>query len=420
MSKTLRVIAFEFINTLKRPSFLLATFVLPIISLSFFAVLTRWNREETSNTSTAILEAAAEISGAAVETTVNTEGYVDKSGLIETLPDSISEDLLRAYPDEQSAMQALQAGEISAYYLISADYLTSGKVIFVEQDFNPLAMFSKGDLLQWILRVNLLDGDARRVNQIENPLDLEVTILEMDSERDEANPLTMLIPYGIMIMFFSIMLSSSSLFLKGLSAEYNNNMLEIILTTISTRQLLTGKIIGLGVIGLLQTILWLGSSLVLLRGSGDAFSLSEVYQLPVSIMIWGAIYYLLAYLLYASFLAGLGALLPSINEISQFSTLVMLPLITPAFMVFNFIRDPNGVISTVLSLFPLTAPISMLTRLAATDKVPLWQPLLSATLLACSVVIAILFAAQIFRANNLFVGQPLRSRIKLLITELLR
>jgi ABC-2 type transport system permease protein len=320
--------------------------------------------------------------------------------------------LLLPYPDEPAALRALQDDEINAYYLVTADYLTSGEVVYVEQEYNPLATFSKGKLLQWILRVNLLNGDARRVNWIEYPLDLQVTVLEADSERDQANPLTMLIPYGIAMVFFSIMMTSSSLFLEGLSAEYRYNLLEIILSTISARQLLTGKIIGLGVIGLLQTILWTGSGYLLLRGSGEAFSLSEVYQLPASILAWAAVYYLLAYLLYASFLAGLGALLPAINETSQFSTLVLLPLITPAFMFFIFIRDPNGVIATALSLFPLTAPISMLARLAATDRVPIWQPLLSASLMAGAVVLSISFAARMFRANNLLAGKPLRARIK--------
>ena len=407
-----RVMVFEFVNTATRPSFLVATFILPLLSLIFFAALANWNGTETRDTSATILEAVAELSGADTDKSAAPEGYVDQSGIIREIPDFVSQDMLRAFPDEKSAGKALEADEISAYYLVPPDYLSSGEIVYVEKELDPLAMVSKGRLLQWILRINLLDGDIARVSLIENPLNLDVTILEADSERDEANTLTLLIPYVLMLIFFSIMMSSSSLFLEGLAAEQNNSMLEVMLSTLSTRQLLAGKVFGLGIIGLLQTIVWIGGGYLILQSSGAAFNLSEIYQLPASILAWGVVYYVLAYLLYASLLAGLGALLPALNETSQFSSMVLFPLLMPALMVINFIRDPNGTISTALSLFPLTAPIAMLTRLAATDKVPLWQPVLSVIFMGAAVVLAILFAAQVFRTNNLLSGQPLRARIK--------
>lgn len=177
------------------------------------------------------------------------------------------------------------------------------------------------------------------------------------------------------------------------------------MASVSPRQLLLGKITGLALVGLGQTILWAGTALALLRLSGRTLSLPASFQLPLSFMVWAVVFFLLGYAIYASLMAGIGALVPNLREASQATFVVIIPLIIPLMMITPIIHDSNGGIATGLSLFPLTAPVVMMTRLSAGD-VPFWQPLLAAGLLLLTAFIILRMVTNLFRAQTLLSGQP--------------
>jgi ABC-2 type transport system permease protein len=105
-----------------------------------------------------------------------------------------------------------------------------------------------------------------------------------------------------------------------------------------------------------------------------------------------------------------------LREASQATFVVILPLLVPMLLISVLIQEPDGALAVILSLFPLTAPVAMMTRLAATS-VPLWQTLLSAALLAVSAVLILRAVAGMFRAQTLLSGQPFE--LKLLFSALL-
>lgn len=186
--------------------------------------------------------------------------------------------------------------------------------------------------------------------------------------------------------------------------------MEILMVSVTPRQLLTGKIVALGLIGLLQTIVWVGTGRLLLARSGTTFNLPIAFQLPASFLIWGVIFFLLGYAVYASLMAGLGALVPNLREASQATILVIFPLIIPVVLLSILINDPHGLLATVLSLFPLTSPVAMMTRLAA-GGVPFWQTLLAAALLAVTAVLVVRSVARMFRAQTILSGQPFSRKV---------
>jgi ABC-2 type transport system permease protein len=182
------------------------------------------------------------------------------------------------------------------------------------------------------------------------------------------------------------------------------------MTSITPTQMLTGKILALGLAGLLQTLVFSLTGFGLLRLSGQAFNLPASFQLSPSIILWGILFFLLGYGVYASLMAGVGALVPNLREGSHATTLIIIPLVIPLMMISILIEKPDDPISVGLSLFPLTSPVSMMTRLAATT-VPLWQILLSASLIAITAIIIIRGVAGMFRAQNLLSGQPYQFKV---------
>ena len=113
------------------------------------------------------------------------------------------------------------------------------------------------------------------------------------------------------------------------------------------------------------------SGLLILRFTGQALQLPSAFQLPVSILAWGALFFILGYGIDASLMAGVGALVPSLREASQATTIMIIPLIIPLILISTLVNDPNSTLAVVLSLFPLTSPVAMITRLAAGSISPL-------------------------------------------------
>jgi ABC-2 type transport system permease protein len=159
-----------------------------------------------------------------------------------------------------------------------------------------------------------------------------------------------------------------------------------------------GKILGLGVIALLQMAIWAGGGLLLTNGA--ALSGLSTSGLSASFFVWALLYFIGGYLIYASLLGALGALAPSTREGTQFTFIILLPLFIPLFMNTALIESPNGAITTFLSLFPLTSPVTMITRLAA-GPVPIEQLVLGLVILAATTYGIIIFASRFFRADTL-------------------
>jgi len=289
---------------------------------------------------------------------------------------------------------------------VPADYIQKGKITYIRPDFNPLA--SSGDqsnLFTWAVQVNLAGGDMLFVNLVNGPLQVDETSLAVVAVPDENNPLALWTPYIITLIFYMLIIGSSSLLLSNISKEKENRVIEMLLTSVTPPQLLTGKILGLGILGLGQTVFWFGTSYILLNLSGRTFQLPSAIHLPASFLAWGLVFFILGYAVYASLMAGLGALAPNLREASQATFVITMPLMIPLFLSSSvFMQAPNGTIAIVLSLFPLSAPVAMMARLSA-GGVAWWQPLLAAVLLAATAVLIVRAVAGMFRAQALLSGQ---------------
>jgi ABC-2 type transport system permease protein len=212
-----------------------------------------------------------------------------------------------------------------------------------------------------------------------------------------------------MFLYYMLILMSAGFLVSSLNKERESRVLEIMLVTVTPRQLLAGKFIGLGLMGLLVNILWIGTAFGLMRLSGSTFQLPAEYQIQAYILIWGVIYFLLGYAVYASLLGAVGAMLPNLRETSQATMVVILPMILPLMFITLLIEQPNGLLAVGLSLFPLTAPVTMMLRLVLIP-VPGWQLFLSVLFLLLAAVIILRAVASMFRAHTMLSGQPLSLR----------
>jgi ABC-2 type transport system permease protein len=407
MNRTLLVLKNEFTSIVGRRSFWLALTLVP--TLSFLVLATVAYFQKTSAGDHPRPNPLTELIASPASSAPDLEGYVDLSGLIRVIPPDLA-GRLQVYPNQAAAETALQQGKIKDFYVVGQDYLQSGAVTSVRPDFNPLAGVTQSGIIQQALTFNLLNGDETLAARIDQPMNLEVEYLSSQAPRDPTNLLTFFLPYLVMLLFYMVILESASLMLSSVTSEKQNRMLEILMTSVTPIQLLTGKFIALGVVGLLQTVVWSAAGYGMLQFSGQSFNLGASFQLPPTILAWGVVYFILGYGIYASLMAGIGALVPNLREASQATTILMIPMMVPLMLISAIIAKPNGPLSVVLSLFPLTGPVTMMARLAA-GSVPLWQLLVSVILFAVSAYAIMRAAAGLFRAQNLLSGQNFKLRL---------
>jgi ABC-2 type transport system permease protein len=408
MSKIWLVLKNEWKMTVQRRSFVLTLILVPLVPFVVMLVvsLIRQNNPQANPIGDLF----------APPTEPEVTGYVDLSGMVRAVPPDL-QGLLVAYENEAQADAGLQRGDVDAYIVIAADYLQSGQVVYVRPDFSPLGGLMQSDVVRDLLNYNLLDGDAVRFENWRQPVVFEYEYLSPEEQRDPGNALTFFLPYITAFVFYMVILGSASLMLNSISKEKENRVMEVLMTSITPTQMMAGKMIGLGLAGLLQTVVWSIGGLLTLRFSGTVFELPDAFQLSPVLVVWGVLYFVLGYAVYAALMGGIGALAPNLRETGQTVTLVIMPLVVPLMFINLLIDKPNHPLSILFSLFPLTAPVGMMARLAGTN-VPLWQNLMSLLLLALSAWLAVRAAAGIFRAQNLLSGQPLK--LKLFLKALIK
>jgi len=415
MKKTLLVIRQELINTFKRPSYLIVAFGVPLLAVLILGgvKLIQSRSEEDSGTLISTPE----------EWQMEIEGYIDQSGLIREIPSDLPEGHLLAYDNEDQAQKALASGEISAYYIIPPDYVKTGEIFYVFPDTKALIKDGQKWVMKWTLLVNLLGGDLEAADRIWNPVwDLEERDISaskaqgnMRSGEDcsrpgtacESNDLIRYIPSIMAGLFFVFFMTSSTMLFNSIGIEKENRTLEVLLLSISPQQLLAGKTIGLASAGLIQTVFWLSAVFTLFNLGGSTLNLPENFSFPIDILSWSLVFFLGGFGIYASLMAGAGALVPKMKEAGAANIIAMTPLFLGYIVgiIAPLAEAADAAAPIILSFFPLTSPIVMVMRL--TDSIiPPWQLLLSAAFLFASSILIIRATATMFHAQNLLSGKP--------------
>jgi ABC-2 type transport system permease protein len=398
------VVRHEIVNVLSRRSFWVMTFLFPLLVLGLnIGSQTIAMRAVEGNR-------AQNAAGALV-------GYVDQAGLIDSLPQDAPAGTLKAFPDPGAAQAALQSGELSQYYIISPDYIETGQLTLVQRTFNPLASITDQQRFEYIVNYGLV-GDEGKARLLINPTArLQTQAISPQPGIDRASPLAFWVPYAVMFLLFFSLTMGSSMMLQSVTKEKETRTAEVLLLSLRPRDLMLGKVLGLGAVALFQMLVWAGGGMALMERGQQVLNMAASLNLPLSFFAWVVLYFLLGYLMYASALAAIGVLAPTAREAAQFTFMVILPLLIPLWLSNVFIEEPNGGLAVFLSLFPLTAPLAMAARLA-TASVPPWQPAVGLVGLALVTYLFVWVAARFFRADTLLstasltwkrIGQELRA-----------
>jgi ABC-2 type transport system permease protein len=382
----------EFLTNIKRRSFLFTAFGLPVIIIAAqFAV------------------------GYFVQQQGQTTGTLGRIGYIDLTPDQVltqalgKPDEFQAFADQDSAQSALVAGKIGAYFVVPVDYVERGIVHAYGIKDIPRGIESQ---MSTFLTDNLLaDWPAERAMRLKDPGNLTFSTLDGEKEikGDDSVIVAVLVPIIFAVVLMMSIFTTSGFLLQGVVEEKENRLMEILITSLTPLQMLWGKILGLGTLGVLQIIVWATAGGLILSQGSSIWSSLENASIPTPLLVWGPVYLLLGYLLFGALLTGVGAAVTSMQEGQQISGILSLIAAIPMLLSMEFFSNANGTLPTVLSLVPFTAPVAMVMRVPLAD-VPLWQILLSVFLLALTTLLVVWIAAQIFRVGLLMYGKRLGLR----------
>jgi ABC-2 type transport system permease protein len=390
-NKTLLIFQHEFLNTIKRVGYIIMTFIVPILALLAIGI---------SQLVSAIIEPS--------EVEITTIGYVDEVGGFDQYTTQGIIELVHFYTPED-ATAALINGDVSEYFVIPPDYISTGVInrYTLEKQVETPPVIAT--VIKNFLTSNLLSERVppETVYRIEAPLNLKVTRLTETGEvaTEQGGYGNVIVP-GIFsfLLAFSIIFSTNYM-LSGLVDEKENRLIEVLLSSVSTRQLITGKVLGLGAAGLLQVAVWLVSLPLLLNLASSTFGgFFSTIQLPGNFIALGLVYFILGYLFFVMVSAGIGAISTSTREGQPLVMTLTMPIFIPFWFSSLLFIFPNNPIWIFFTIFPITAPVTTMLRLGVSD-VPVWQIAVSILVLGLSIVGVLFLTIRVFRVYLLMYGK---------------
>ena len=395
--KAFTVARHEFLKTVKRKEFLFMTFIFPVFLAGITlvpALLAGMTPSEDQSAgyvdSTGSFDFPVEVTngGFAVGP------FGEKSSTIEFV----------RYEDSPEASKALREGEISSYIVIPEDFLETGVIeLYVSEKGVPVPRADLAADLSDIVVTSLLQDevDEAVLRRVKDPVNIKLFNIGESGEADEQGIADILGDLGLpfltaVLLFFSIF-SASGYLLRGVSEEKENRVIEVLLSSATPTELLTGKVLGLGGVGLLQIMVWI---------SAVAFGAS--YALPLNLdpflLFLAVVYFLFGYLFFASLMAAVGAMTSSLQESQQVAGVFTFAAAAPLVFIQLLLTKPDSPLAVFLSLFPITSPVAMLVRIGSTD-VPFYQIAASLFILMLSIQGVIIFSSRLFRAYLLMYGK---------------
>ncbi len=250
-------------------------------------------------------------------------------------------------------------------------------------------------------RVRAAGQDREAITALTSVLPVKPVEVTPEGERDSlSGEQNIWMAMGFMMLLWISVMNGGQFLMMTVIEEKSSRVMEVLLSAVSPRQLMTGKILGQMCVALTILAIYVTVGLVALN------QFNYLYLIDVADLGLLVVYFFIAFLLMGTLMAAIGSAVTEIMEAQSLLTPVMMVLIIPLILFAPLTRSPNSVFSTVVSFIPPISPFAMVIRLAASEPIPLWQIPATIALGILSVYVAIWATAKIFRIGVLMYGKP--------------
>ena len=422
MNKLRLIIAREYMSIVGRKSFIFMTLGLPLLFILVAAVpaiLAYFNDKGSDTQQIAVIDETGRYAAAlhsddmynfvAVrgDTVTNAREFYDKAG-----------------------------GSLDAIVIIPRNVDSTGVVnIFSEGTITPaLASTVRSALTDTIENAHLADMGIPNLQEMIDKahVDVDVRSIKWSEQGEQESSTDAAMGLGLLLSFITYMfvLMYGAMIMTSVIEEKTNRIVEVVVSSCRPFQLMLGKIIGVGLVGLTQMAIWIALLAIVGTIAGSALGISSMPTDAISaeqmasaadmgaiesimrqtlsinygpIILHFVLYFIGGYLLYSSLFAGLGSAVDQASDSSQFTTPVILIMIIALYAGIACMDNPSGPMAVWCSIIPFTSPVVMMVRLPF--GVPTWQLLLSIGLLFATALAIVWIAARIYRRGILHYGQ---------------
>ena len=438
MNKIALIIRREYITRVRKKSFIIMTLLTPFLfALMFIIPALVMSSDDKEFKKIAVIEDGSDLFTNVIPDTKDTD--------FEYLPGVRLDDIRNNFTE----MGYYGVLYISPQLVTTPDAI---QLISIKQPTMGLLDHISGSLEKEIEKQKLLAYNIENLDEILKTINTSVrvqTIMKDETTGDEKKTdpgISMALAYLSGFLMYMLVFMFGSMVMRGVIEEKTSRIVEVIISSVKPVQLMLGKIIGVGLVGLTQFVLWIVLTLTLVTVVKANFlpegAMEQIQQLPQSLaeadktmagtttstvtpeqftqfqqlfagaldQPWGLIifsfifYFLTGYLLYASLFAAIGSAVDNETETQQFMLPVTIPIILGLIVAMGTMQNHESSISFWFSIIPLTSPIVMMARIPFND-VPAWEIALSMGLMLATIVGTVWMAAKIYRTGILMYGK---------------
>jgi ABC-2 type transport system permease protein len=400
MRNTWLVIRREYLERVRTRSFVLSTILLPAFMFGV-TVLPSMIASRKSDTVRHIVIAAsdqvvADEIGKQLRSSQNDGKYRPETRIVTDA-------------DRGSLNQAVSSGQIDGYVWVTTEAINSDKVTFAAASTSD---FVEGGELRGAVNAGVRQARLQARGISASDAEALMKSVNVDSVKIEGGQQKagggfgqFFASFGLAFTLYMMLIMYGMSTMRSILEEKTSRVMEVLLSSVEAKDLMAGKIIGVGAVGLTQMAVWVIFLALLSTPQFAASSqLREALSLPPLTLVLLPVYFILGYMLYSSMYAALGAMVNSEQEAQQWQWIVTLPLIIPIVMITAVIRQPDSALSTWMSMVPFFSPILMYVRIAAHTP-PTWQIVLSLVLLLATMYLLVVVCSRIYRVGILMYGK---------------
>lgn len=395
MTQIIKIAKWEYLNRVKTKLFIITTLLLPVL-FALISILPTWlatlDPEKTSKIGL--------IYGSKQTALINDfkilvqNQYKTKNGMPEFSFVNIDND--------QNALSKILDKTIQGYLSVSPNILDSGQVEYYSLSLSNIRQYSnlKNALQNTVInhRLDRAGIDVSLIKQLNENIGFKTFELDEDGSSKSGNKIAdIVVPMIFVFVLFMIIFTSGQLLLRSVMEERTSRTIELLLSTVNPLQLMTGKILGLGLLGVTQMIIYVLTAFI--ANHYKNWGVLEYSQIPVLL-----IYFLLGYLFYASIFAMIGTFFSSEQEAQQSTSIISFIAILPFIFGSYFISNPSSYLTTVFSYIPPLTPFMMIMRIGM-GTVETLEIIYTSFLLVISCILMLKLSGKLFKVTILMYGK---------------
>jgi ABC-2 type transport system permease protein len=414
MHNTLIIAKREYLERVRSRSFVIMTLLIPALMFGIIVVPTLVANRGANETKSMVVVAQDRETAELIRSSI--EQHQEKPG---NKPDAVADKKRNAPPthykvevstnatqaERDALTEKVKQKQLDAFLWATPEAIAARKIDFVTRDTSNLMdnrtlrdTVSDALVRQALKDKGLKEGDIETALQ---PVDVQA---QSPLGKGAPDPQTTIIAtlVLVMVMYMTVLLYGINV-MRSILEEKTSRIMEVMLSTASAKQMMAGKILGVGAVGLTQVGIWAAAATAYGGAAAGAVGGVKISFTPV-LLGYFVVFFLLGYVLYSTLCAAVGAMVNSDQEAQQMQFLVMMPMILSVIFIVNIFQHPNSPIAVFGSLFPFTAPLVMFSRIAM--QTPPWQQIaLSIAILVATIYAMVWLCGRIYRVGILMYGK---------------